>query len=94
MSTLRLPETDLFLSWFFSGTNDTQTATSWSEQAAGNISGSQFVRFPNTGHGATLFSKCDRDVAAAFFDQPEMPVRSACTEGLIPKFVLPEDPLP
>ncbi|MBE1283513.1 MAG: alpha/beta fold hydrolase [Rhodobacteraceae bacterium] len=78
----------------FTGTNDIQTATSWSEQAANSLIGSQFVRFPNTGHGATLFSQCAKDVAAAFFDQPEKAVNLACVNDLMPSFVLPEDPLP
>ena len=78
----------------FTGTNDTQTATSWAEQAANDLIGSQFVRFPNTGHGATQFSECAKDVAAAFFDQPKTPVVSSCREGLAPIFVLPGDMLP
>lgn len=78
----------------FTGTNDIQTATSWSEQAADNLVGSQFVRFPNTGHGATLFSQCARDVAGAFFDQPAAPVNVSCASKPMPRFVLPDDPLP
>ena len=78
----------------FTGTNDIQTATSWAEQAADALTGSQFVRFPNTGHGATLFSQCARDVAAAFFDQPESLTNSECSAQLIPSFVLPDEPLP
>ncbi len=78
----------------FTGTNDIQTATSWSEQAANNLIGSQFVRFPNTGHGTTLFSQCARDVAGAFFDQPEIAVNAACASDLVPNFVLPDEPLP
>ena len=78
----------------FTGTNDIQTATSWAEEAATQLIGSQFVRFPNTGHGATLFSQCARDIAAAFFDQPTSPVNLACRTALIPDFILPEDQLP
>ncbi|MCA0873690.1 alpha/beta hydrolase [Seohaeicola saemankumensis] len=78
----------------FTGTNDIQTATSWAEQAANNLVGSQFVRFPNTGHGATLFSQCARDVAAAFFDQPAAPVDPTCALGLVPRFLLPDELLP
>ena len=78
----------------FTGTNDIQTATSWSEHAADDLVGSQFVRFPNTGHGATLFSQCARDVAAAFFDQPAAPVDPTCALDLVPRFVLPDELLP
>ncbi len=77
----------------FTGTNDIQTATSWAEQAANNLIGSQFVRFPNTGHGATQFSQCAKDIAAAFFDNPLAEVNGDCIAGLVPQFVLPEDPL-
>lgn len=77
----------------FTGTHGIRTATSWAELAAFNSVGSQFVRFPNTGHGATLFSQCARDVAAAFFDQPGEPVNSGCTEDLVPTFLVPEDPI-
>ncbi|WP_209509875.1 MULTISPECIES: alpha/beta fold hydrolase [unclassified Ruegeria] len=78
----------------FTGTNDIQTATSWSEQAADNLVGSQFVRFPNTGHGATLFSQCARDVAGAFFDQPDTAVNAGCASDLVPNFALRDEPLP
>ena len=78
----------------FTGTNDIQTATSWAEQAADARISSQFVRFPNTWHGATLFSHCARDVAAAFFDQPTTSVNAVCKSDLIPGFVLPDERLP
>lgn len=78
----------------FTGTNDIQTASSWSEQAAENLVQSQFVRFPNTGHGATLFSQCAKDVAAAFFDQPNVPTNADCKEDLFPTFILPNSPIP
>ena len=78
----------------FTGTNDIQTATSWSEQAANTLVGSHFVRFPNAGHGATMFSQCARDVAAAFFDQPSKLVNADCMDDLTPTFVLPEEPTP
>ena len=78
----------------FTGTNDIQTASSWAREAANNLVASQFVRFPNTGHGATLFSQCARDVAAAFFDQPNASVDATCASELTPTFILPGDPLP
>ncbi|MDU8946584.1 alpha/beta fold hydrolase [Ovoidimarina sediminis] len=78
----------------FTGTNDIQTASSWAQHAKNSLVGSQFVRFPNTGHGATLFSQCAKDVAAAFFDQPNEPTNTDCKKDLIPTFVLPEDPIP
>lgn len=77
----------------FAGTNDTQTATSWARQAADNLIGAQYVEFPNAGHGALAFSQCAKDIAAAFFDQPKREVVTACVADLIPRFVLPDEPL-
>ena len=77
----------------FSGTNDTQTATSWAKEAADQFIGSQYVNFPNAGHGAINFSQCAQDIAAAFMDNPETEVNASCTAELVPQFVLPDDPL-
>ena len=77
----------------FGGTNDTQTATSWARQAAEDVAGAQYVEFPNAGHGAIQFSQCAKDIAAAFVDNPDAEVNSACTADLVPQFVLPDDPL-
>jgi hypothetical protein len=45
--------------------------------------------------GGTLikFSQCAKDVAAAFFDNPEAEVNAECTADLVPQFVLPDEPL-
>jgi pimeloyl-ACP methyl ester carboxylesterase len=77
----------------FGGTNDTQTATSWARQAAEDVVESQYVEFPNAGHGVINFSHCAKDIAAAFIDNPEAEVNSSCTADLVPQFVLPDDPL-
>ena len=77
----------------FTGTNDTQTATIWGEQAAKDLVGSQYVSFPNAGHGAIKFSQCAKDVAAAFLDNPDAEVDTSCTADLVPRFVLPDAPL-
>lgn len=77
----------------FGGTNDTQTATSWARQAADELVGSQYVEFPNAGHGSIVFSQCAKDIAAAFVDNPEATVNSGCTTDLVPRFVLPDEPL-
>ena len=47
------------------------------------------VLFPETGHGAIRFSQCAKDVGAAFFNNPEGEVNTACTSDLLPQFVLP-----
>ena len=77
----------------FAGTNDTQTATSWARQAAEDVTGAQYVEFPNAGHGVIQFSQCAKDIAAAFVDNPDSEVNSACTAELVPRFVLPDEPL-
>ena len=59
-----------------------------------HLIGSQFVRFPNTGRGATLFSQCARDVGTSFSDQPRNVANSECIDQLVPKFILPDEPLP
>lgn len=78
----------------FTGTNDTQTATTWGAQVAEDLAGSQYVSFPNAGHGVIGFSQCAKDIAAAFYDNPEAKVNTACTADLVPRFVLPDEPLP
>ena len=77
----------------FGGTNDTQTATSWARQAAEDVAGAQYVEFPNAGHGSIQFSQCAKDIAAAFVDNPEAEVNSSCTADLVPRFILPDEPL-
>ena len=77
----------------FGGTNDTQTATSWTRAAAANLVGAQYVEFPNAGHGVINFSQCAKHIAAAFVDNPEAEIESGCTADLMPRFVLPDEPL-
>ena len=73
-----------------SGTNDTQTATTWADALAETLVGAQFIRFPNAGHAVIRFSECAKDIGAAFIDNPQAEVNSACTADLKPHFVLPE----
>ena len=73
-----------------SGTNDTQTATTWADALAETLVGAQFIRFPNAGHAVIRFSECAKDIGAAFIDNPQAEVNSACTADLTPHFVLPE----
>ena len=75
------------------GTNDTQTATTWGEQVAADLIGAQHVSLPNAGHGVIGFSKCAQDISAAFMDDPRADVDSTCIAELVPRFVLPDEPL-
>jgi len=71
------------------GSADTQTSISWGQHAAETLDNSQVVLFPETGHGAIRYSQCAKDIGAAFFNDPEGEIDSACTEDLLPQFVLP-----
>ncbi len=71
------------------GYNDTQTSMKDALLAAESLTNAQAVGFPETGHGAIVFSKCARDVGRAFIDTPGAPVNASCTEALKPRFVLP-----
>jgi pimeloyl-ACP methyl ester carboxylesterase len=71
------------------GTADTQTATSWGQQAAESLENSQVVIFPETGHGAIRFSQCAKDIGAAFVNSPEGDLNTSCVEDLLPQFDLP-----
>jgi hypothetical protein len=73
------------------GSADTQTAISWGQHAAETLDNSQVVLFPETGHGAIRYSLCAKDIGAAFFDNPEAEINTACTVDLRPQFVLPPD---
>lgn len=71
------------------GTLDTQTAPSWGPLLASTLPKGQLAILPEAGHGTFIFSDCSRDIAATFLDNPEAPVNTACTAGLVPGFLLP-----
>lgn len=71
------------------GSADNQTAISWGQHAAETLDNSQVVLFPETGHGAIRYSQCAKDIEAAYFNNPEGEIDSACAEDLLPQFVLP-----
>jgi pimeloyl-ACP methyl ester carboxylesterase len=73
------------------GSNDTQTSMKDAKLAAGTLTRSQVVGFPEAGHGVILFSKCAKDVGLAFMERPEEQVDTSCTEALKPAFVLPPE---
>lgn len=75
------------------GTNDTQTSWKWSALAAETLTNARTIIFPNAGHGASLFSDCGRDINAKFILDPAAELDLSCVNGLLPKFVMPDDPL-
>jgi hypothetical protein len=73
-----------------SGLLDTQTAASWGPETARHLPRGQAIVFPETGHGALVFSQCARDLGVAFIENPRVPLDQSCVAGLKPTFVLPE----
>jgi hypothetical protein len=73
-----------------SGLLDTQTAASWSPETARHLPRGQAIVFPETGHGALVFSQCARDLGVAFVENPEALVDTSCTKALTPAFMLPD----
>jgi hypothetical protein len=72
------------------GLLDAQTAASWGPETARHLSRGQAIVFPDTGHGALVFSQCARDLGVAFIENPTGPLDKSCVAGLKPTFVLPE----
>ena len=72
------------------GALDTQTAPSWGALLVSTLPKGQFAFLPESGHGTFIFSQCSRDIAAAFVENPEALVDTACTQALIPVFLLPD----
>ncbi|MEA3336701.1 MAG: alpha/beta hydrolase [Chloroflexota bacterium] len=71
------------------GLNDTQTAASWGSVALETLSNGTLATFPESGHGVYQFSQCAREMGAAFFNQPDAALDTACIEELKPEFALP-----
>ncbi|WP_375551351.1 alpha/beta hydrolase [Rhodophyticola porphyridii] len=74
----------------FSGEIDTQTASSWGPLAAETLTNSQAIVFPETGHGALLFSQCARDIGAAFLEAPEGEINTSCIADLRLPYLMPD----
>ncbi len=74
----------------FSGTMDTQTATSWGPETARHLPRGQSIVLPEAGHGALAFSQCARDLGVAFIENPGVPLDKSCVAGLTATFELPE----
>lgn len=75
------------------GTNDTQTSWKWSGLAAETLTNARLLILPNSGHGASLYSACGRDINAKFILDPAADLDFSCADALLPRFVMPDDPL-
>lgn len=73
----------------FSGTLDTQTATSWGPETARHLPNGRSIVFPETGHGALAFSACAQDLGVAFIENPTAQLDTSCVAALAPRFVMP-----
>jgi len=78
----------------FNGMLDASTPVEWASLAIPNLSDVRMETFPMAGHGATRYSQCAKDIAAAFFTYPERKYDDSCVAELQPPFVLPDDALP
>jgi pimeloyl-ACP methyl ester carboxylesterase len=72
------------------GMKDTQTNPSAAEAVSRTLGNAQHYLYPETGHGAIAFSKCARDMAHAFIEDPLTKVNDSCIEEMQPKFLLPD----
>ena len=73
----------------FQSRYDTQTPTYMGPQAIAGLTNGKLVEFPNSGHGAIVFSQCAKDIGLAFLNDPQRFPDTSCTASLQPKFVLP-----
>jgi pimeloyl-ACP methyl ester carboxylesterase len=66
----------------FNGEFDPITPPGWGELAAQTLSKSRVVTFPGIGHGASLSgSSCARQIAVAFFADPQAQLDISCING-------------
>lgn len=58
--------------------------------AAETLPNSQAIVFPETGHGALLFSQCARDIGEAFLEDPDSTVNTSCVADLRLPYLMPD----
>jgi pimeloyl-ACP methyl ester carboxylesterase len=75
---------------------DHATPVEWGEVALELFApgSARMLTVPMTDHGVTRYSKCAKDIAHAFFLNPEMELRTDCINAFAPDYVLPDDALP
>ena len=72
------------------GMKDTQTNPSAADMVVRTLANGRALTYPEAGHGVLLFSKCAKDIADAFIENPWAKVNDACIKKLKPKFLLPD----
>ena len=78
----------------FNSTLDLETPVEAGEVAFETLTNADMITFAASGHGATRYSDCARDIAYAFFTYPDAEFDQSCVESLKPVWVLPDDVLP
>jgi pimeloyl-ACP methyl ester carboxylesterase len=74
------------------GAYDPYTPPSWSAHAVETLSNGYVFVFPGLGHGPLGYSRCARDIAAAFWADPDTPPDGSCIAGMArPDFLVPSD---
>jgi hypothetical protein len=87
---------DLAPTLLLNGGLDHATAAEWGAIALERFDPdtAQMVTVPMTEHGVTRYSQCAKDIAHAFFLNPENDLVTDCINTFATNYVLPEDPLP
>lgn len=76
------------------GTLDVQTSMHWGARAAESLTNARNYIIPEAGHGTISYQPCAKDIAVAFVNDPGAELDVSCIDGLSPRFILPDDPLP
>ena len=85
---------DIVPTLVMNGGTDHATPVEWGEVAFETLDNARMITVPLTDHGVTRFSKCAKDIAHAFFLNPEMELVTSCVNGFAPVYILPDDALP
>ena len=78
-------------------TIDTRTAVTWGALAVRDYTNAIVVAVPESGHGTIRFSRCAKDITAAWIDDPAGGTDTSCVQGLRLPVTLPDGtmhPLP
>lgn len=87
---------DVVPTLILNGGLDHATPVEWGEVAFERFDpdSTRMLTVPMTDHGVTRFSKCAKDIAHAFFLNPEMELTTDCINAFAATYVLPDDALP
>lgn len=66
---------------------DTQTSFNWAAEATRGLTNAQSFIIPEAGHGAVIYSRCARDMAESFVNDPSRRFAAGtCETGVVPPF--------